>query len=180
MLYRRSRIAGGTYFFTVVTDGRRPFLCEPGHITLLRSVLRDVMGRHPFTIDAMVVLPDHLHAIWTLPADDCDYAIRWSLVKGGFTRSCAPHCKSNPSASRRARKEQAVWQHRFWEHAIRDEEDFAKHVDYIHYNPVKHRHAAAPRDWPYSSFHRFVRSGHLPLDWAAVGGIDIADNIGNE
>ena len=180
MRYRRARTTGGTYFFTVVTHNRREFLCTPENIVLLRSVFKKVMVRHPFIIEAMVVMPDHLHALWTLPDGDNNYSIRWSLIKREFTRSCHEACKGELSASRIARKEQAVWQHRFWEHEIRDEEDFERHADYIHYNPVKHGMANMPAAWEYSSFHRYVREGIYPADWGSCVEIKFCDTIGKE
>jgi putative transposase len=180
MRYRRVRTNGGTYFFTLVTHNRRKFLCTLENVALLRSVLKTVMVRHPFTIDAMVIMPDHIHALWTLPEGDHDYAIRWSLVKSGFTRNCNEKCKGVLSASRIARKQQAVWQHRFWEHKIRDEADFECHADYIHYNPVKHGIAKTPADWKYSSFHRYVKEGIYPLDWGSSEEMKFPGTIGKE
>jgi putative transposase len=165
MRYRRPQWKGGTFFFTVVTHERRSFLCEHKNIELLRESFREVKTRHPFAIDAIVILPDHIHAIWTLPEDDGDFSRRWRLIKSHFTRSCDEDCKGVLMPSRIKRKQQAVWQHRFWEHRIRDDEDFARHADYIHYNPVKHGYVTAPIHWPYSSFHRFVREGGYQADW---------------
>ena len=180
MQYRRARPPGGTYFFTVVTHGRQRFLCEPENVALLKSIFRSVMAAHPFLVDAMVVLPDHLHCLWTLPADDRDFSTRWRLSKTTFTRQCGACHKSLPSAARLGKKEQAVWQRRFWEHKIRDEEDFRRHMEYIHYNPVKHGLVAAPRDWPHSSFHRYVVKGSYDADWGASGPLHFADTVGNE
>jgi putative transposase len=180
MRYRRVRKEGGTYFFTVVTHNRRKFLCDPENVALLRSVFKNVMARHPFTIDAIVILPDHLHTIWTLPDGDDNYSIRWSLIKSGFTHSCSEFCKGVLSASRTARKQQAVWQHRFWEHEIRDDEDFNRHADYIHYNPVKHGNAKKPGDWEYSSFNRYVQEGVYPTNWGIGGEMEFSDRIGKE
>jgi len=168
MRYRRPQGKGGTFFFTVVTHDRRPFLCEPKNIELLRESFRKVMAAHPFSIEAIVIMPDHIHALWTLAAEDVDFSRRWSLIKSGFTRGCDDACKALPDPSRMARKQQAVWQHRFWEHQIRDDTDFARHADYIHYNPVKHGYVKAPVDWPYSSFHRFVREGKYPANWGST------------
>jgi putative transposase len=142
--------------------------------------MKAVMERHPFTIDAMVVMPDHIHAIWTLPEDDRNFGVRWSLIKSRFTRQCDDRCKGEKTASRIARKQQAVWQHRFWEHEIRDEDDFIRHVEYIHYNPVKHGHVKAPSEWQYSSFHRYVKDGIYPVDWGSSHEVTFPDNIGNE
>ena len=141
-------------------------LTQPKNVSLLREALRRVMQKHPFTIDAFVLLPDHLHCIWTLPQSDRDYSTRWRLVKSYFSRQCDGR-HSKPSESRQKKKEQAVWQRRFWEHLIRDDEDFVRHVEYIHYNPVKHRLVKAPNDWEYSSFHRYVRDGVYDVEWGA-------------
>ncbi len=165
--YRRNFVPGGTYFFTVnLADRRVGLLTE--NIGLLRAAFRQVRERHPFAIDAIVVLPDHLHTIWTLPAGDADFATRWRLIKAAFSRECAPG--ERISASRAMKGERGLWQRRFWEHTIRDERDFARHVDYEHFNPVKHRHCQRVSEWPHSSFHRFVRLGLLPDDWAGTSG----------
>ena len=179
MQYRRARIKGGTYFFTVVTHNRRKILCEPENVDLLRSAFRSVMDKHPYHIDAFVLLPDHLHCIWTLPHDDNDFSTRWRLIKSAFSRKCAPHFKGKVSASRQTKKETTVWQRRFWEHAIRDENDFTRHVEYIHYNPVKHNLVNAPSQWPYSSFHKHVRNGSCDSDWGA-NSITFDEDIGKE
>jgi putative transposase len=168
MRYRGPQLKGATFFFTVVTHDRRRFLCEPENIVLLRESFRKVMAAHPFTIDAIVIMPDHIHAVWTLPEEDAEFSICWSLIKSGFTRTCDDTCKGTSSLSRVARKQQAVWQHRFWEHQIRDDKDFARHLDYIHYNPVKHGYLKAPVDWPHSSFHRFVREGKYATNWGST------------
>ncbi|MDF0748994.1 transposase [Marinobacter sp. 71-i] len=159
MNYRRNRHPGGTYFFTVVTANRAPLFNNPAAVQRLRTTLRNVIHRHPFTIDAMVVLPDHIHCIWTLPADDTNYSTRWRLIKGGFTKGFRQYSQDRAGAAK------LLWQKRYWEHTIRDENDFNQHVDYIHYNPVKHGYVDRAVDWPYSSFHRFVRDGILPVDW---------------
>nr|WP_297400191.1 transposase [uncultured Marinobacter sp.] len=160
MNYRRNRVQGGTYFFTAVTANRTPIFDSPAAVGRLRASFRSVMTRYPFSIDAMVVLPDHLHTIWTLPEGDDDFSRRWRLIKTGFTKRC------NEVAGLSIRINSRVWQKRFWEHTIRDEQDFERHVDYIHFNPVKHGHVSRVVDWPYSSFHRYVRDGVLPVDWA--------------
>ncbi|OKY75639.1 MAG: transposase [Desulfobulbaceae bacterium DB1] len=180
MQYRRANIKGGSYFFTVVTHQRRKILCEPENIDLLRAVFRDVLARHPFTIDAMVVLPDHLHCIWTLPAGDNDFSRRWRLIKGAFTRKCDGKHKGEASFSRQSKGEQAVWQRRFWEHLIRDEQDFHYHADYIHYNPVKHGLVSSPLHWPYSSFAKFVSAGVYSADWGADGEMKSGNPVGME
>jgi putative transposase len=161
--YRRNFVPGGSYFFTVnLADRRLRLLTE--NIELLRAAFRYVRGRHPFGVEATVVMPDHLHAIWTLPEDDVDFAMRWRLVKAAFSRGLPGG--EGVSMSRAAKGERGIWQRRYWEHTLRDEGDFARHVDYIHFNPVKHGHVSRVRDWPYSSFHRMVRLGVYPADWA--------------
>ncbi len=166
MHYRRAQTPGGTYFFTVVTFRRRKFLCEPDNVELLRTAFRTVKSAHPFTIDAFVLLPEHLHCIWTLPPGDKDYPMRWNAIKNYFTRRCPVHCKLTTSPSQQRKRAQTVWQPRYWEHQIRDDRDFEKHCDYIHWNPVKHGLAPDPGNWPYSSFHRFVNLGLYAPDWA--------------
>jgi putative transposase len=180
MRYRRARTAGGSYFFTVVTHSRGNFLTNPSEVDLLRSSFRDVKEHHPFIIDAIVIMPDHIHTIWTLPKGDRNFSVRWSLIKSKFTRRCDETCKMTTDRSRIARKEQPVWQHRFWEHQIRDETDFEHHVDYIHYNPVKHGYVKAPVEWPFSSFHLYVRRNIYPLDWGSSQEVIFPENIGQE
>ena len=165
MHYRRAFIPGGTLFFTVVTHNRRPNLASAESVEVLRTAMRTVRQSMPFDIDAMVVMPDHLHCIWTLPPQDADFATRWRLIKTWFTKN-SPQClRATPNLARVAKHEQAIWQHRYWEHVIRDENDYARHVDYIHYNPVKHGLAASAIEWPYSSFARYVAAGIYPSDW---------------
>jgi REP-associated tyrosine transposase len=161
--YRRNFVAGGSFFFTVNLADRRLFLLIE-HIDELRSAFRETRRRHPFTTEAMVVLPDHLHVVWTLPDGDANFATRWRLIKAAFSR-CIP-AGELISDSRLTKGERGIWQRRFWEHTIRDEEDFARHVDYVHINPVKHGLVTRVQDWPYSSFHRMVKLGVYPEDWA--------------
>ncbi len=164
MRYRRAKIKGGTYFFTVnLADRSSTLLIDK--IDALRAAIRRIKSQHPFEIDAMVVLPDHLHAIWTLPNDDDDYAVRWNLIKAAFSRHIPENEKRSPS--RLSKGERGIWQRRYWEHLIRDEQDFNRHVDYIHYNPVKHGYAQNPVDWQYSSIHRFITKGFLSVDWGS-------------
>ncbi|MBD1848663.1 transposase [Leptolyngbya sp. GB1-A1] len=165
--YRRSKIAGGTYFFTQVTHQRQPWLCSEIARSLLRSALLKVGAKYPFTIEAIVLLPDHLHCIWTLPPNDSDYATRWRLIKSEVTRQGSDllGVQASRSESRQKRQEGNLWQRRFWEHTIRDEADFARHCDYIHYNPVRHGLCERAVDWQYSSFHRFVAQGVYSKDW---------------
>ena len=129
------------------------------------------MQRHPFTIDAIVVLPEHLHALWTLPEDDNDYATRWMLIKTAFSRQIPKG--EYRTASRKKKGERGIWQRRYWEHLIRDERDYKHHVEYIHYNPVKHGYVNCPSDWEYSSIHRFIANGMIDQNWGV--GIDPPD-----
>lgn len=159
--YRRNYLQGGTYFFTVtLADRRSSALVE--HIALLRAAFRVTQKERPFTVKAIVVLPDHLHTIMTLPPGDADFSGRWRRIKSLFTRQVV---SGGAAIARNTKGEYALWQRRFWEHTVRDEEDFGRIADYIHYNPVKHGLVPRVRDWPHSSFHRFVRQGWLPEDW---------------
>ena len=162
--YRRNYVGGGTYFFTVtLKDRNSSFLLD--HIAPLRSAYALVQRKAPFETVAIVVLPEHIHAIWTLPPEDTDYSGRWRSIKAGFSRSLAQAGLLMP---RQGRNGYALWQSRFWEHTIRDEDDLRRHVDYIHYNPVKHGLVGKVVEWPHSSFHRFVERGDLPADWAGA------------
>jgi len=165
--YRRVRSPGGTFFFTVNCARRRGHRLLVEHVALLGESMRAVKTAHPFGVDAIVVLPEHLHCVLTLPPGDTDYATRWGLIKAGFSRALP--AEETRSASRRRRGERGIWQRRFWEHGIRDDLDFQRHVDYVHWNPVKHGWVTRVRDWPYSSFHRYVEQGLLPADWAWEG-----------
>lgn len=167
--YRRYRVPGGAYFFTVNLLERRSDLLI-WSIDALREAVRATRRQRPFHIDAWVVLPDHLHCLWTLPAGDTDFSNRWKAINIRFIQAIAP--TERRSAVRIRRGERGVWQRRFWEHAIRDEEDYARHLDYIHYNPVKHGWATAVKDWPYSTFHHWVKQGGYPMDWGGQPGDD--------
>jgi len=180
MEYRRAKTAGATYFFTVVTHNRREFLCIPKNIALLRQAFGEVMTNHPFKIEAITILPNHLHALWTLPAGDANFSTRWRLIKSHFSRHCDLTCQGQISSSRQRKQEKAVWQRRFWEHQIRDEADYIQHVEYIHYNPVKHGLVNAPIDWEYSSFRRYVEAGLYAADWGTSGTIAFSQHIGQE
>jgi putative transposase len=161
--YRRAFVPGGSWFFTVnLLDRRRRLLSD--HIEVLREATRNTRARHPFTIDAMVVLPDHIHAVWTLPFGDADFSLRWRLIKIEFAKAIPK--TERRSQVRIARAERGIWQRRFWEHLIRDEEDFRRHVEYCYINPLKHGLVTRVCDSPYSSFHRDVRAELFPLDWA--------------
>lgn len=159
---RRCRVEGGTYFFTVAL-ARRDTCLLVTHVALLREAVRAVRAARPFQIDAWVVLPDHLHRVWTLPDGDADYSSRWREIKQRFSRAI-PN-EEWRSANRWRRGERGIWQRRFWEHTIRDERDFEAHVNYIHLNPIKHGLVQRLRDWPYSTFHRYVREGIYSADW---------------
>lgn len=169
MRYRRTHVPGGTYFFTVNLLQRNTTLLTD-HVDRLRRSVHQVKLRHPFQIDAMVVLPDHLHALWTLPENDADFSIRWQLIKSTFSR-CLPKTE-RIGASRRTKGERGIWQRRFWEHLIRDQTDFNLHVDYIHINPVKHGYVDRAVDWPYSSIHKFIKAGIIDEFWGCFDSFD--------
>jgi REP-associated tyrosine transposase len=172
--YRRNFVSGASYFFTVNLDDRKSHVLTD-HIGELRAAFRYVRQRHPFALDAIVVLPDHLHAIWTLPDGDSDFSMRWRLIKSAFSRALPVGEKI--SRSRAAKGERGIWQRRYWEHTLRNEQDFERHADYIHFNPVKRRLVQRVKDWPYSSFSRMVRNGVYPEDWAGDNRDD-ASNFG--
>ena len=178
MQYRRDYTAGATYFFTVLTYRRVPLFSQAEAVAALRTAIREEKARRPFSIDAIVIMPDHIHAIWTLPPEDSDYSMRWRNIKRAFTATIPTANRPAVFASRQRKQEQAIWQRRFWEHRIRDECDFEQHVNYIHYNPVKHGYVSKAADWPYSSIHRCIRQGTLPADWG--GAITLPDHIGHE
>ena len=167
--YRRAR-TGPTYFFTLVAYARQPILCDAPVRSALRRALQDVRITRPFEIDAWVLMPDHLHCIWTLPDGDVDYSTRWALIKNSVSRfaEVARALNSAVSASRVKHRDSAIWQRRFYEHEIRDERDFERHMDYVHFNPVRHGHAASVIAWPFSTFHRYVREGVYPPDWGGT------------
>jgi putative transposase len=176
MQYRRDYTLGATYFFTVVTFRRLPLLGSQEAVAFLREAIRSEKIRRPFEIDAMVILPDHLHAIWTLPPDDADYSIRWRNIKRSFTQQMAVEDRPVVRGSRCRKGEQAVWQRRFWEHRIRNECDFNHHINYIHYNPVKHGLVKRVADWPYSSIHRYIQRGILNADWGVGDTVNMPNN----
>jgi putative transposase len=180
MEYRRAKIAGGTYFFTLVTYNRNQIFNNPENVELLRQSFRYVMEKHPLTIEAAVILPDHLHCIWTLPDDDYDFSTRWRLIKSYFSRKCQETYQGKITKTREKKQEKAIWQRRFWEHCIKDEEDYNNHINYIHYNPVKHGLVKAPKDWQYSSFKRYVREGIYDLEWGSQEEILFDDHISME
>lgn len=165
--YRRSFIPGGTFFFTVVTYNRIPILIDNDARRILRQAWLEFKGRFPFTTNAICLLPDHLHCIWTLPEGDANYSIRWKEIKRLFSKEYGRIflTSTHLTPSREKRKEAAIWQRRFWEHTIRDEGDYNRHLDYIHYNPVKHGLVDHVQDWQWSSFHRYVRMDYYEKEW---------------
>ena len=182
MRYRRVFIPGASYFFTLVTHDRLPFFSDPAAIDLYRNAVRKVQARWPFTLEAEVILPDHIHLLCTLPGGDADYPTRVRLIKRAFTQSFLGqrHRFAERSSSRIAKAEQPVWQRRYWEHTIRDERDFQVHLDYIHINPVKHGLAAAPRDWPHSTFRAWVERGAYELWWGSDEMPPLPEWVGQE
>ena len=180
--YRRPNISGGTYFITQVTYQRETWLCSEVGRKALREALERVREKHPFSIDAFVLLPEHFHCLWTLPPNDGDFSMRLRLIKTYVTKDYGQELAINReiSLSRQKRKESNLWQRRFWEHLIRDEQDFALHCDYIHYNPVRHGLCTNPQDWQFSSIHRFIAQGIYPANWGRDGSPEIPQEIGDE
>jgi putative transposase len=164
--YRRARAAGGTFFFTVTLADRSSDLLVR-HVDLLRAAYGFIQQHHPFETVSICILPDHLHAVWTLPEGDTDYSTRWSLIKSRFSRGIPAAARS---ASKVAKRDKGIWQRRYWEHMIRDEGDLERHVNYIHFNPVKHGLVKRVVNWPHSSFHRDVANGLLSADWGGDAG----------
>jgi putative transposase len=163
--YQRLRLDGACYFFTVNLAEREGNKLLIEHIDALRAAFYQTRRDHPFSINAIVILPEHLHCIWQLPDADSDYSTRWRLIKSRF--SMALPKTEHISNSRIGKGERGIWQRRYWEHAIRDERDFQNNVDYIHFNPVKHGLVTHVKDWPHSTFHRWVKAGHYNENWAA-------------
>jgi putative transposase len=170
--YHRPSIPGGCFFFTVVTFHRQPFLTESNTRAALHAAFQQTMDRYPFRMDAICLLPDHLHCIWTLPEDTDDFSIRWRAIKGHFSTRYRElgGIPANISPARIQRREIGFWQRRFWEHTIRDEKDLNRHIEYIHYNPVKHGLVQNVRDWEWSSFHRYVHMGLIDENWGSNQG----------
>jgi putative transposase len=158
--YRRLYFPGGTYFFTLVTYRRQPIFADAERVEQLRRSFREVKAKRPFDLLAAVALPDHLHCLWRLPEGDADYSTRWQMVKTDFSRHVPTQARKGGA--------KAVWQPRFYDHCIRDENDFHKHLDYIHFNPVKHGLASTPGEWQHSSFARFVALGWYPNNWGEI------------
>jgi len=165
MKYRRVYVKGGTYFFTLVTHKRLPLFSSQEAVALVLDATRYTSARMPFDVIAYVILPDHLHFIWALPETSSDYSTRWRLIKSYFTRYHNQNDSFVITASRKKKMEQGVWQRRFWEHLIRDEFDLVRHVEYIHYNPIKHGYVRSLMDWKHSSFLKYVQDGLYPSNW---------------
>lgn len=168
--YRRANTAGATYFFTVVTHQRRRFLCDDDVRRALHEAIEWGRESHPFIIDAWVLMPDHIHAIWTLPEHDADFGTRWGKIKRYVTQRCGArlHQSELVSDGKILHQENTLWQKRFWEHQIRDEIDFERCMNYAHYNPVKHGLVKQVFDWQYSTFHRYVKQGVYPENWGGM------------
>ncbi len=179
--YRRVK-DGRTYFFTVITYKRQKFLCLKESREVLEEVIKEIRIANPFVIRAWVLMPDHLHCIWTLPENDVDYSKRWGLIKSRYTKIVGKRLamKYQSTSSRKSKKEATVWQRRFWEHKIRNEKDYENHCNYIHYNPVKHGLASSPGDWKFSTFHRYVNNGTYLEDWGSEKPIGLPKGIGGE
>jgi putative transposase len=178
--YRRAQTPGATYFFTVATQARRDLLTSAPIRQALRDAIVEVRSAAPFVICSWVLMPDHLHCLWELPQGDADYGMRWSIIKRRVTQACAGELdiSAERSLSQTRRREGALWQRRFWEHQIRDEDDFARHMDYIHFNPVKHGYVQRVGDWPYSTFHRYVKASVYTADWGGNAQLEISGDFG--
>ncbi len=170
--YRRYFVPGGTYFFTLVTASRFPIFRSAQARGILGTIMREQREEAPFETIAIVLLPDHMHALWTLPPGDDDYPNRWKAIKAKFTAAwLKAGGEEQPTGDGyRRQRRRGVWQPRFMEHTIPDERDLHDHANYIHYNPVKHGHVRCPKEWPWSSFHRYVEAGDYPEDWGSTDG----------
>ena len=174
MRYRRVFQAGATYFFTLVVHERAKLFADESNIARWRAAVDKVRRRRPFEIEAEVILPDHVHMLWTMPTGDADYATRIRLVKTSFTKSLGL-IGSVANKSRAQKGEREVWQRRYWEHTIRDERDFQMRLDYIHYNPVKHGIVSRAADWPHSTFQAWVKKGAYDPWWGGDGMAPLPD-----
>lgn len=167
--YRRANMQGALYFFTVVTHNRRPILTSKHARGCLRHAINITREKRPFTIEGFVLLPDHIHTIWRLPEGDNDFPTRWQIIKSLFTRNYqrAIQPQTSISKSKIQKNEQGIWQRRYWEHLIREEKDFYHHLDYIHYNPVKHGYVSSPKDWEFSSLQKYVEKEWYDINWGS-------------
>ena len=166
--YRRSRTKGGVFFFTVVSHNRLPIFKNVGNVRTFRNISNEVRDELPFKEIACVILHDHIHSIWKLPDSAHDFSKRWGIIKRRVSLDCAEHYKKDYliNASKKKHRESTIWQRRFWEHQIRDQNDLNRHIDYIHYNPVKHGLCKRPAEWQYSTLHKYIKEGVYPDDWA--------------
>jgi len=177
--YRRARLSGGTFFFTVVTYRRRSLFGQAECRRILREAVQEARKRYPFTIDAWVLLPEHMHCIWTLPTESADFSIRWSLIKSYFSKRTRAllHVEQWMNESKQKHRETTIWQRRFWEHLIKDDREYQVYMDYSHFNPVKHGLVKRVVDWPFSTFHRYVRSGVYPENWGGESTGSLGDGF---
>jgi putative transposase len=168
--YRRYYVKGGTFYFTVVTYSRQPILTTDQGRLFLRQAIQQVRDTRPFELVANVLLPDHWHLVMQLPPGDTKYSLRMKRIKEEFTTRWLEEGlpESQVTAAQQHKGERGIWQPRFWEHTILDEEDLERCVDYIHWNPRKHNLVARVRDWPWSTFHQFVELGHYSIDWGGT------------
>ncbi len=174
--YRRNFVPGGTFYFTLVAYDRRPILTTSLGRRCLREAISKIKGVSPFRLFAICLLPEHLHTVWTMPPGDSDYPTRWKRIKHEFSSRwlAAGGTEAEVTAAEKAEGRRGIWQPRYWEHTVSDEDDLERCVDYIHWNPRKHGLVDRVRDWPYSSFHRFVEEGHYEINW---GGTEPASTI---
>ncbi len=181
MRYRRVQLAGGSFFFTLVTHQRIPLFADREGVQLWHHAVAKVQGWMPFEVEAQVVMLDHVHMLWSLPEGDSDYPTRIRLLKSAFTRTWVrTRAVPTRSASRIDKREQMVWQRRYWEHTIRDDADFQAHLDYIHINPVRHGLAAVARDWPHSMFHEWQELGVYEPWWGSAEMPPLSAWVGRE
>ena len=180
MRYRRASVPGASYFFTLITQQRQRLFMDQANLTRWHGAVSKVQRARPFAIEAEVIMPDHVHMIWTLPEYDADYTTRIRLIKTMFTKSLPPPQGTSANDSRVSKGERDVWQRRYWEHVIRDEKDFQAHVDYIHINPVKHGHVERPGDWPHSTFAQWVEQGSYDPWWGSDDMPPLPDWAGRE
>lgn len=176
--YIRSHTKGATYFFTLVSYNRRRIFCEDDFLQTFKKSIKQVQQQYPFEIIAWVQLPDHIHCIWRMPTNDANYSMRWSQIKCLTTQACTQYHLpiDDLSRSKVKRNERGIWQRRFYEHQIKDEVDFIRHMDYLHFNPVKHGLVGKVSEWPYSSFHRYVKQGLYMEDWGN-NSMDFTENF---
>lgn len=168
--YRRLYTPGDCYFFTIVTYRRQPILCDEAIRAALRNAIEQTRAKHPIEINAWVLLPDHLHTIWTLPSGDANYSLRWQQIKRKVSLAAGKYYRRPEwqTPSKTKHREATLWQRRYWEHQIRDAADFNNHLNYCHFNPFKHGLCQKPIDWPYSTFHRFIKNGFYDPNWASA------------